>query len=243
MSRTASAVPDAAAPIQRTALFAGTFDPVTLGHLDILRKALRLFDRVTVAVAIGRHKAPLFTVEERMEMFVESLSADEEARVAIRTFDGLLVDVARDVGALVVVRGLRFVSDFEFEMQMAELNRKLHPEVETVFLPPSEKYGAVNSTLIKQIAEGGGSLRDLVAPNVARRLRRRFRGQTPTRSSPTGGSTPASSGSDPRASSGSRRPAPAEAGSRSRTGTPAETGSRGRVKRTEPRSGRKREVR
>lgn len=159
----------------RTALFAGTFDPVTLGHLDILRKSLRLFDRVIVAIATGHHKEPLFSVEERTAMFEESLPPDELSRVGIRPFDGLLVDVAREVGALVVVRGLRYVSDFEFEMQMAELNRKLHPEMETVFLPPSEKYGAVNSTLIKQIAAGGGSLRDLVPPGVARRLRKRFR--------------------------------------------------------------------
>lgn len=160
---------------ERTALFAGTFDPVTLGHLDILRKSLRLFDRVIVAIAIGHHKTPLFTVEERVEMFREILSGEESSRVEILPFEGLLVDVAREVGALAVVRGLRFVSDFEFEMQMAELNRKLHPEMETVFLPPSEKYGAVNSTLIKQIAAGGGSLRDLVPPSVARRLRRVFR--------------------------------------------------------------------
>ena len=159
----------------RLALFAGTFDPVTLGHLDILRKTLRLFDRVIVAIAIGEHKTPLFTVEERAEMFSESLSPEEFERVEIRPFEGLLVNVAREVGAVVVVRGLRYVSDFEFEMQMAELNRKLHPDMETVFLPPSEKYGAVNSTLIKQIAAGGGSLRDLVPPGVARRLRQRFR--------------------------------------------------------------------
>lgn len=159
----------------RIALFAGTFDPVTLGHLDILRKSLRLFDRVIVAIATGHHKTPLFTVEERMEMFRESLSEEESARVGTIAFDGLLVDIAREVGALAVVRGLRFVSDFEFEMQMAELNRKLYPEMETVFLPPSEKYGAVNSTLIKQIAAGGGSLRDLVPPLVARRLKRRFK--------------------------------------------------------------------
>ena len=159
----------------RLALFAGTFDPVTLGHLDILRKSLRLFDRVVVAIAIGHHKTPLFTVEERTEMFEESLTPEELERVDIHAFEGLLVDVARRFGALVVVRGLRYVSDFEFEMQMAELNRKLHPDMETVFLPPSEKYGAVNSTLIKQIAEGGGSLRDLVPPGVSRRLRQRFR--------------------------------------------------------------------
>lgn len=158
----------------RLAIFPGTFDPVTLGHVDILRKALRLFDRVVVGVAIGDHKRPLFSLEERVRMWEECLVPEEARRTAFVGFRGLLVDFAKDQNALAVVRGLRSLSDFEFEMQMAELNRKLHPEMETVFLPPSEKYGAVNSTLIKQIAAGGGSLRGLVPPGVARRLRSHF---------------------------------------------------------------------
>ena len=155
----------------RTAVYAGTFDPVTHGHLDIIGRAAEVFDRLIVAVADRHHKSTLFTAAERVEMIRESLSPEELARVEVRSFQGLLVDFAREMGALAVVRGMRFVSDFEYELQMAQMNRKLYPEMETIFLSPAEQFGSLNSTLVKEIALHGGPVKGFVPPGVARRLR------------------------------------------------------------------------
>jgi pantetheine-phosphate adenylyltransferase len=156
----------------RLAVFPGTFDPVTHGHQDLILRALKLFDRLVVGVAPREEKGVLFTLGERVAMLHE-LTKDEP-RVRIVPFEGLLVDFAAGLGADAVVRGLRAVSDFEFEFQMALMNRRLKPGLETVFLMPSSRYTYLNSTVVKEIARNGGSVRGLVAPVVARRLKARF---------------------------------------------------------------------
>jgi pantetheine-phosphate adenylyltransferase len=156
----------------RTALFPGTFDPFTNGHLDLLRRAVRLFDRVVVAVAASPAKGTLFTLEERAEMIqavVKNLR-----RVEVVTFDDLVVDCARRLGVVVMVRGLRAVSDFEFEFQMALMNRRLARAIEVAFLMPSQQYTYLNSTLVKEVARLGGSVRGLVPALVEKRLRERL---------------------------------------------------------------------
>lgn len=158
----------------RTALYPGTFDPVTNGHLDLVRRALRLFDRVVVAVGTGLGKAPMFTVEERVafiERAVEGLDG-----VGVSTFGGLLVDAVRDEGAVAIIRGLREVSDFEYEFQMALMNRRLAAEIETVFLMPSESYTYIDSTIVKEVALLGGDVSGLVPDAVADALRGRRKG-------------------------------------------------------------------
>jgi pantetheine-phosphate adenylyltransferase len=139
--------------------------------LDVLRRSLGLFDRLIVAVADRHHKNTLFSAVERVEMIRESLTPKELERVEVRSFEGLLVDFAREVGALAVVRGMRFVSDFEYELQMAQMNRKLYPEMETIFLSPAEQFGSLNSTLVKEIALHGGPVKGFVPAGVVRRLR------------------------------------------------------------------------
>jgi len=156
----------------KPAVFAGTFDPVTNGHLDLMQRALRMFDHLTVAVAERMEKGVLFTQEERVAMIREATS--ELDRLSIEPFSGLLVDFARERKIPVLVRGLRFISDFEYEFQMALMNRKLSDEIETVFLMPSETYTYVNATLVKEIARYGGAIDDLVPKNVAPRLRQKL---------------------------------------------------------------------
>jgi pantetheine-phosphate adenylyltransferase len=154
------------------AIFPGTFDPVTLGHLDIIQRALTIFDRVLVAVAVQREKNVVFSVEERVKMIREATS-DLEG-VDVESFDGMLVEAARKWNARAVIRGLRVISDFEYEFQMALMNRQLDDTIDTVFLMPSERYIYLNSTLIKEIARLGGPIEDFVPPGVVRRLRERF---------------------------------------------------------------------
>ena len=151
------------------AIYPGSFDPLTNGHVDIIRRGARLFDRIVIAVLINLEKAPLFTVPERVEIAKEAFSGN--ANVEVDTFDGLLVDYARRRGAGVIVKGLRAVSDFEFEMQMALMNRKLNPEVETVFMMPTEPYTYVSSRLVKEVVALGGSVHGLVPDSVEKRLR------------------------------------------------------------------------
>jgi pantetheine-phosphate adenylyltransferase len=151
------------------AIYPGSFDPLTNGHVDIIRRGARLFDRIVVAVLINLEKAPLFTVPERVEIAKEAFSG--HANVEVDTFDGLLVDYARRRHAGVIVKGLRAVSDFEFEMQMALMNRKLNPEVETVFMMPTEPYTYVSSRLVKEVVALGGSVHGLVPESVEKRLR------------------------------------------------------------------------
>jgi pantetheine-phosphate adenylyltransferase len=161
---------------EKTAIFPGTFDPVTLGHLDVLRRALHLFDRVTVAVAASdrHHKHTLFTVDERIAMLGEAIDPELRPRVELTQLEGLLVEFARSRGVRAVVRGVRFFSDFEYELQMATMNQKLWPELDTVFLMPNDRFAHVNSTIVKEIARHGGSMKGLTTPQVARRLRARL---------------------------------------------------------------------
>lgn len=156
----------------RTALFPGTFDPITEGHLDILRRAMHVFDKVIVAVAAGVHKETLFTLEERRELVEESTQGIEG--ISVMEFNGLLVDMVERENAVAVVRGLRFVSDFEYEMQLALMNRQLNPRFETVFMMPSVRYSFLNATIVREVARLGGDISTLVPPPVAERLRQRF---------------------------------------------------------------------
>ena len=157
----------------RTALFPGTFDPFTNGHLDLTRRAARLFDRVVVAVAHSPAKGTLFAVEERVEMIRHSVRTLR--RVEVVDFSDLVVDCAKRVGAQVMIRGLRAVSDFEFEFQMALMNRRLAPGVEVAFLMPSQQYTYLNSTLVKEVARLGGKVQGLVPADVEKRLMRRLK--------------------------------------------------------------------
>ena len=150
------------------ALFPGSFDPFTNGHLDLARRASLLFDRVVVAVAQNSAKTALFTPEERVEM-IEAAVKGLKGTSAIH-FSGLLVDCAKRIGAQVIIRGLRAVSDFEFEFQMALMNRRLSPSLEIAFLMPSQEYVYLNATLVKEVARFGGNVTGLVPPLVERRL-------------------------------------------------------------------------
>ncbi len=158
---------------RRTGLFPGTFDPVTRGHLDIMTRALRVCDELLVAVADQHHKQTLFTIEERVQLIRDALPEAVRARVSVRPFTGLLVDFARRERVNVVVRGLRVISDFEYEFQMALMNKRLWPEIETLFLMPGEDLIYLNSTLVKEVARCGGETQTFVTPNVAQALRER----------------------------------------------------------------------
>lgn len=154
------------------AVFAGTFDPVTNGHLDLIQRALRIVERVTVAVAERVEKGVLFPWEERVAMIREA--AGPLPGLTVEPFHGLLVEWARARKIDVIIRGIRFISDFEYEFQMALMNRRIENEIETIFLLPSETWSVLNSTLVKEIARHGGPIEGLVPPGVARRLRARF---------------------------------------------------------------------
>jgi len=156
----------------RTAVFPGTFDPFTNGHLDLTRRAARLFDRVVVAVAESPGKGTLFTIDERVEMIRGAVRSMR--RVEVVSFSDLSVSVARRIGAQVMIRGLRAVSDFEFEFQLALMNRRLSRALEVAFLMPSQQYTYLNSTLVKEIARHGGPIQGLVPRNVEQALKRRF---------------------------------------------------------------------
>jgi pantetheine-phosphate adenylyltransferase len=151
------------------AVYPGSFDPLTNGHVDIITRGARLFDRIIVAVLVNAEKFPLFTMEERVEI-ARSVFGDQR-NVEIDTFDGLLVDYVARRQAQVIVRGLRAVSDFEFELQMALMNQRLSPKVETVFMMPSEKYTYISSRLIKEVFSLGGQVQGLVPDMVEARLR------------------------------------------------------------------------
>jgi pantetheine-phosphate adenylyltransferase len=154
------------------AVYPGSFDPLTNGHLDLIARSLRIFDELIVAVVTNPNKTALFTDDERMAMIREATC--DLGRIEVMVFEGLLVDFATRVGARAIVRGLRAVSDFEYEFQMALMNRKLREEIETVFLMPHEAYSYISSRLIKEVAGYGGSVEGLVPPGVARRLQERF---------------------------------------------------------------------
>ena len=154
---------------ERKALYPGSFDPPTLGHLDLIERAAKMFDQVVVAVARNDAKSALFTIDERIEMLEEI--AGHLENVSITRFDGLTVDFARDIGAMALIRGLRVLSDFEFELSMAINNQKLNPEVDTVCLMPSEPYLFLSSRQVKEIAALGGKVGHYVTPEVEARLR------------------------------------------------------------------------
>jgi pantetheine-phosphate adenylyltransferase len=157
---------------KHTAIYPGTFDPFTNGHLDLVRRGLRMFDNIIVAIAPSIKKNPLFSTEERLSIARETLK--EYRNVSIEIFEGLLVDyVAKRKGAA-IIRGLRAVSDFEYELQMALMNRRLSSEIETVFMMPSEEYSFLTATIVKEIASLGGDVSSLVPPNVEKALKSRF---------------------------------------------------------------------
>lgn len=159
-----------------TAVYPGTFDPVTNGHLDILRRSLAMFDQVIVAIASNPRKTPLFSLEERIG-FIESATADVNDRVRCDSFSGLLVEYCRSVGARCIVRGLRALADFEYEFQFAHMNRRLAPEVDTVFFMTDERNHYVSSSLVKEVATFGGDVSGLVPENVELALRSKHQGE------------------------------------------------------------------
>ena len=156
----------------RHCIYPGTFDPITCGHLDVLSRAARLFDRVTVAIADNPGKEPLFSAKERLAMVLPNVAAFPNVTATI--FGGLLVDFAREQKADAIMRGLRALSDFEFEFNMALMNRHLQPMIETIFVMPNERFSYTSSSLVKQVARYGGQVGHFVPPNVAEALRESF---------------------------------------------------------------------
>jgi pantetheine-phosphate adenylyltransferase len=154
------------------ALYPGTFDPVTFGHIDIIKRAVKIFDLLVVAVASNREKKPLFTAKERIALIKNSLNNPDN--IEVTSFDGLTAEFARSIGASAIVRGIRAVSDFEFEFQMALTNRKLQPDVETVFLTPDEKHSYISSSLVKDIARRGANVSCFVPDVVKKRLSKKY---------------------------------------------------------------------
>lgn len=150
------------------AVFPGSFDPITNGHLDIVERGLRVFERVRLAILINPEKKPLFSIDERVALIRDTYV--DNPRVEVDTFSGLLVDYAETVGATVIIRGIRAISDFEYEFQMALMNRRLNPKIETVFMMPAESYSYVSSRLVKEVFHLGGRVSDLVPEVVERRL-------------------------------------------------------------------------
>ena len=162
----------------RTALYPGTFDPITLGHIDIIRRATQLVDRLVIGVAINRDKGPLFDLDERVDLLSRDVQAqcpDDFDRIAVEPFEDLLMARAEAVGASVIIRGLRAVSDFEYEYQMVGMNRELNDEIETVFLMAEARHQAIASRLVKEIARLGGDVSSFVTPSVADALKRKYR--------------------------------------------------------------------
>jgi pantetheine-phosphate adenylyltransferase len=158
--------------VKRIAVYPGTFDPVTNGHLDLVERGSRHFDRLVIAILRNEDKEPVFSVRERIALLREAVTRWDN--VEVDSFDGLLVEYAQRLGASVILRGLRALSDFEYELQMAMMNRRLAPEVETAFLMPSEAYSFLSSRLVREVARLGGDVAGLVPPNVAEALARRY---------------------------------------------------------------------
>ena len=158
--------------MKRQALFPASFDPITNGHLDIARRALRLFDQLVVAVAVNVSKAGTFSLDERLEMVQQAFQGEDAIRVT--SFDGLTVDYAQEIGARAVIRGVRAMSDFEYEFEMALMNKHLFSEVETVFMMPSQQYMFVSSSRLKELVRFGRDVEEFVPAEVAKRLRERL---------------------------------------------------------------------
>lgn len=174
-----AAAEDAQGSLMRIAVYPGTFDPVTYGHLDLVERGRRHTDRLILAILSNEDKQPLFSLDERIALLREATRSFDN--VEVDSFDGLLVEYAKRVGATLILRGVRAVSDFEYELQMAMMNRRLAPDVETAFLMPNEAYSYLSSRLVREVARLGGDIGGLVPPNVERAFERKF-GRTPTRS-------------------------------------------------------------
>jgi len=158
---------------KKTAIYPGTFDPITLGHLDIVERASKLFDTVVVTLAINSKKVPLFSKEERLEFITDAVK--NIPNVEVESFEGLLINYAEKINANAIIRGLRAVSDFEFEFQLALMNRKQNNNITTVFLMPHEKYTYLNSTIIREVARFGGNVDNFITPMVVNKLKNKFR--------------------------------------------------------------------
>jgi len=155
------------------ALYPGTFDPVTLGHIDLIERALHLFDEVTVAIATSESKTPVFTLEERIDHIQTIFEGNK--RIKVIGFTGLVVDLAKEEESKILIRGLRAVSDFEYEFQMANMNRAMSPDLESVFLTPKAKFSFLSSTLVREIASMGGEISSFVDPVIEEALKKRFK--------------------------------------------------------------------
>ncbi|MEJ2543386.1 MAG: pantetheine-phosphate adenylyltransferase [Calditrichaceae bacterium] len=159
-------------PTERIAIYPGTFDPITLGHIDIIQRSSKLFDTVIVTIAINQSKKPLFSMTERLEMIDDAIK--DIPNVKVEKFDGLLVNFAFEKKAKVILRGLRAVSDFEYEFQMALMNKNLQNEISTLFMVPNEKYTYLNSTIVKDVAKNGGNVKNFVTKFVEEKLIDKF---------------------------------------------------------------------
>ena len=160
--------------MKRIAIYPGTFDPITNGHIDLIKRGLRIFDEVIVAITTAQKKQPLFPIQERLKLITGAVRNFKNVRA--EAFDGLLIEYVKARKGIAVIRGLRAVSDFEYELQMALMNRKLDLEIETVFMMPSEEYTFLTSTIIKEVASFGGSVKGLVPDIVEKALKEKFRG-------------------------------------------------------------------
>jgi pantetheine-phosphate adenylyltransferase len=158
--------------MKRVAVYPGTFDPITNGHIDLINRALEFVDELIIAILVNSEKKPLFSVRERIQLIKQVLP--ENKRIRLEQFDGLLVDYATRVGAQMILRGLRAVSDFDYEFQMALMNRRLRGQIETVFLVPAEQYSYVSSRLVKEISNLGGAVTGLVPPIVEKKMKEKF---------------------------------------------------------------------
>ena len=158
--------------MSKIAIYPGTFDPITNGHIELINRSLRIFDEVIVAVAPSKKKVPLFTVEERIKLIKRSISTCKGARAD--SFDNLLMNYAQETGSLAIVRGLRAVSDFEYELQMALMNRRLNSDIETVFMMPDQEYTFLSSTIVKEVVSFGGSVKGLVPAAVEKALHKKL---------------------------------------------------------------------
>jgi pantetheine-phosphate adenylyltransferase len=162
----------------RVGVYPGTFDPVTSGHMEVIRRSLRLVDKLVIGPATNIGKGPLFSLQERIDIIkddIEDFSATDKARIQIAPFDGLLIHFAREVGASVIIRGLRAVSDFEYEIQMANMNARMEPNIETIFLMASDRHQFIASSLVKDIARLGGDTSQFVSKKVFQRLKDKFK--------------------------------------------------------------------
>ena len=161
----------------RVGVYPGTFDPITSGHMEVVRRSLRLVDKLVIGPATNIGKGPLFSLQERIDIIKgdpEDFSDEDKARIQVTPFDGLLIHFAREVGASVIIRGLRAVSDFEYEIQMANMNARMEPNIETIFLMASDRHQFIASSLVKDIARLGGDTSQFVSKKVFERLKRKF---------------------------------------------------------------------